>query len=334
MALFYATCPAGLENLAAKLAPEALKRFRLEQVISGGLFFSVPERLPCLPYFQNCYLSLARYEGVTTMTQAVTRLLEDRGTLRQANQTIAAYGFSTFRVMFSEQNAPVAVDAGQRNRLERLIIAAETDRAHPQTELLILTRREGFALVLLRLSRAAGDVPKGALSPSLAALMVGLGRFGSGGIFLDPFAGSGALGKARLALGGAPRVILMDQDADKLASMRRSLRNAPQEKLTIRKGDALTLGDDWPDEPVQELVCDPPWGIFTPLPMPADAFHETLLTQFEKIMAPNGRLVILTADKKSLAAALEKSAFEPNARYDLLVHGKKAAIFAASKQEK
>ena len=336
MALFYATCAAGTEALAARFAADSLKHFGLERRLSGGLIFSAQERSPCLPYFQNCYVSLARYEGVAGMAQALDRVLKDKGMLSQAGRLMASYGFGTFRVMFSEQNNLVGVEADKRVQLERSIQAARVERARPETELLILTRSEGFALALLRLSRPDGrqeHLPKGALSPSLAACMAALGRFGRGGLFLDPFAGSGALGKARLELGGAERVILSDADAEKVRGMRRRFRGVEPDKLSIRQADALSLGGNWREGPVLELVCDPPWGQFEPLPMPAPDFYAGMLDAFGAIMGQGGRLVVLTADKARFAQALEKSAFEPKERYDVLVHGQKAAIFLGVKRD-
>lgn len=336
MALFYATCAAGTEALVARFAADSLKHFRLEQRLPGGLIFSAQDRLPSLPYFQNCYVSLARYEGVAGMAQALERVFKDRATLNQAGRAMAAYGFSTFRVMFSEQNALVGVESDKRALLERSIHGASVERARPETEFLILTRSEGFALALLRLTRPDGrqeHLPKGALSPSLAACMVALGRYGRGGVFLDPFAGSGALGKARLDLGGAERVILSDKDPEKVGMMKRRFRGLGSDKLVIRQADALSLGRDWTEGPVQELVCDPPWGHFEPLPMPATAFYSGMLAAFNAIMAQGGRLVVLTADKAAFSQALDESAFEPKERHDILVNGQKAGIFLGVKRE-
>ena len=124
MALFYATCAAGTEALVARFAADSLKHFRLEQRLSGGVIFSAQNRLPNLPYFQNCYVSLARYEGVAGMPQALERVTKDRAMLNQAGKLMASYGFGSFRVMFSEQNTLVAVDADKRALLERSIHTA------------------------------------------------------------------------------------------------------------------------------------------------------------------------------------------------------------------
>ncbi|HML49313.1 MAG TPA: hypothetical protein PKE04_21450, partial [Clostridia bacterium] len=84
------------------------------------------------------------------MAQALERALKDRAMLNQAGKVMAAYGFSTFRVMFSEQNTLVGVEADKRALLERSIHGGSVERARPETELLILTRSEGFALALIR----------------------------------------------------------------------------------------------------------------------------------------------------------------------------------------
>ena len=82
----------------------------------------------------------------------------------------------------------------------------------------------------------------------------------------------------------------------------------------IRQADALSLDQGWTDGPVQELVCDPPWGLFEPLSMPAAAFYAQMVSAFGSIMAENGRLVVLTADKAQFSQSLEDSAFEARDR--------------------
>ena len=53
MAVFYATCAAGTEALAARFAADSLKHFGVERRGWGGLFFWGQERSACLGYFGN-----------------------------------------------------------------------------------------------------------------------------------------------------------------------------------------------------------------------------------------------------------------------------------------
>ena len=326
MRVFYSTCAAGLEEIAREACSSA-KGFRPIQTLSGGLIYEAHTQNPHMPCFQNTYLLLARYDGVRSVGEGARRASKDGSLMKRAEQAMRVHGFRTFRVMFSERNALASVAPELRASIERGLRGSRVDRVSPETEITVLTRSEGFCLILLRLTRGPNkDSPqKGELSAGIAWCMVRLAFGGPSGVFLDPFAGHGALGTARMKLSGG-KIMLGEIDRNLVAALRKKF---PKERAHISECDALQLSAQYEKGSVTELVTDPPWGIYQDLPMPAEVFYQKMLREFSYVLSRTGRLVVLTADKQRFEAALTANGFYIKKRYDLLVHGKKAALFLA-----
>lgn len=332
---FYSTCAAGLEQIADSLAAATVRSYTSHRVLTGALLYDAAEDLPRLPVFQNTYLVLAEYRANDGMDKAALRVLRDRQALQNAQTAIKTRRFGSFRYMFSDQNKLASVNGGTRAQLEKAVSGARVDRVSPDTELLILRRSEGLILFLLRLTRRDGTektLARGELSPAVASCMAHLCAPEKNGVFCDPFSGHGAIAQARLKMCGVKKMYLSDTDPEMIRAMqqKRALTKPPVE---INLWDALRLSDYIPENSVTELATDPPWGLFSPLPEPAPAFYGKMLAQFSRVLAPGGRFCILTADKPSFeeAAALCASlSFGP--RIDLLVNGKKAALYHGAKE--
>lgn len=332
---FYSTCAAGLESIASGIAASSVRAYASRRVLTGALLYDAAEDLPRLPIFQNTYLVLAEYKANDGMDKAALRVLRDHQALQNAQMAIKTRRFRSFRFMFSDQNKLASVNGGTRAQLEKAIPGARVDRVSPETELLILRRSEGLILFLLRLTKRDGTektLARGELSPAVASAMAYLVSPQPDGVFCDPFSGHGAIAQARLGLCPAKALYLSDTDPEMIAHMlsKKALRR-PHIKIT--QTDAMRLSDHIPAGTVTELAADPPWGLFTPLPEPAPDFYRKMLAQFALVLAPGGRFCVLTADKPSFeeaAADFPGLSFEP--RTDLLVNGKKAALYHGSKK--
>lgn len=327
---FYSTCAAGLEQVADGLASSSINSYTPVRVLTGALLYDAAEDLPRLPLFQNTYLVLAEYRASDGMDKAALRVLRDRQALLNAQTAIKTRRFRSFRYMFSDQNKLASVNGGTRAQLEKAIPGARVDRVSPETELLVLRRSEGLILFLLRLTKREGTektLARGELSPAVASAMAYLAEPTTGGVFADPFSGHGAIAQARLQLGPVKKMYLSDTDPE-MISLMQGKKALCRPNVEIRVWDALRLSAHIPAGSVTELAADPPWGLFSPLPEPAPVFYAKMLAQFSVVLAPDGRLCVLTADKPSFeeaAAGQTELIFEP--RIDLLVNGKKAALY-------
>lgn len=325
MRLFYSTCPAGLEEACRRLAASSVPGFSPKAVRPGALLYSARADLPECPGFSNTYLQIARVDKCGSVTHAAKLFLQDRRALSDAERAMRDYGFETFRAMFSDANRLAGVEKEYREAFERAI-RVKNNRMTPDTELTVLRRSDGCGLLLLRLTHPSHG-KKGELSPAVAACMCQLARPEAGGRFLDPFAGSGALGLARAKLGKAERICLSDVDMDAVNRMQKRL-GSPME---VRRADAMDLIPVYGENAFTEIVTDPPWGLYRPLNDEPSRFCQEMLESLEAVLAPYGRLVVLTALKAELTAAAKKTDLELLERHDILVNGKKAAIFVLRK---
>jgi len=335
MPRYYSTCPAGLEPIVEQMAQEALPGFRLSRLLGGALIYdadTAPSGADSPRCFANSYELLAALPDME-LGKALARLAADRAFTERANEAMARYGFRSFRCMFSQYNQLTSVPAPLRARLERQLTAARLDRLTPDTELLLLRRSEGMTLALLRLTRRPATrqrVGKGELMPELAQAMVFLTGPEARDVFMDPFCGHGALGVER-ARSPYSQIMLFDIDQRMADEARARLRG--RKGTLIERRDALELSGRVESASVTAIVTDPPWGLFEPLPLPAPEFYRRMLEEFARALVPGGRLVLLSADKQELEAAFRAQlSLELTIRHDILVSGKKAAIYRAQKR--
>lgn len=328
MRLFYSTCPAGLEEPCRRLAAKVVPGFSARGVFPGALVYTARTEKPECVGFSNTYLQIARVDKCGAVTHAAKLFLQDRRALMDAERTMKEYGFESFRVMFSDANRLVSVENMYREAFERFI-RVKNNRTTPDTELMVLRRSDGCGLLLMRLTRPQ-HAKKGELSPSVAACMAHLAKPEVGGTFIDPFAGSGALGVARMGLGKSKRIFLSDKDSGTVAKLRKRIPG----RAEIEQLDALKLKERFRMGEFTEIVTDPPWGLFQTLGMDSVYFCREMVENFEYALAPYGTCVVLTAMKNEFESAANKSGLDLTERFDILVNGKKAAIFVLRKPGK
>lgn len=335
MKTYYSTCPAGLEGIVKEMLTERLSGCRVRQLLSGALIYEAAAPAGEMDCLQNTYEVIALRPRCPRFQDALRWAGSDARLVKNADHAMRRAGFQRFRVMFSEANRLTQADARVCGALERGITAARVDRVNPQTELLLLWRSEGMALLLLRLTRRGNTrqaLKKGELSPAIAQCMVFLAHPRSDHVFLDPFSGHGALGAAR-AQSGFREMTLMDIDREMVEATREKLRRTQRGgrgRLLIQQGDALALETLMPAGTVDEIVTDPPWGLYEPLPLPPGTFYPAMLRAFCHTLKKGGRLVLLSADKAQVERALRaQDGLQWTDKKDILVNGKKAAVYLA-----
>lgn len=325
MRTFYSTCPAGLEEPARRLAERVIPGFHARATMPGAVVYTAKVDTPACDGFTNTYLQIARADKCGSIAHAARLFSSDRRALSDTERAMRARGFSSFRAMFSDANRRVAVEKAHREAFERAI-RIPNDRVNPETELVISRRSEGSAMLLLRLTKPAA-AKKGALSPAVASCLAFLAKPEPSGAFLDPFAGSGAVGIARMALGKSQRIFLGDADAEAVKRLKKRIPARAQ----IERLDARNLAERFAPGEFTEIATDPPWGLFQPLETDADAFCRAMAQGFNHVLAPYGTCATLTAMKDEFQRALAGTSLALTERYDILVNGKKAAIFVARK---
>jgi tRNA G10 N-methylase Trm11 len=228
----------------------------------------------------------------------------------------------------------VPCDTRARQALERAVASASGLRLTPRgqcQEFWVIGRRESPVLYFAQ--RLRDEAPamkvKGALSAELSALLVAASEPSPSDVFLDPFAGSGALVQARLSA-PAKSVIYSDlalheHQPDFPAPLGRN------RKVTLLAEDAFEL-PSIKSGSVDVIVTDPPWGEHDQEIGNYGKFAEQTATSFTRVLNPKfGRAVVLVnrRNEEILTKALVASGLGIYDMTQILVNGHPATAIRA-----
>ena len=154
-------------------------------------------------------------------------------------------------------------------------------------------------------------------------------------VFLDPFCGYGGIALERALAAPYRFVFASDDEPEKIAAVKTALYGPGFEKRrrTIFPKVRDVLDSNAFDEGfVTAIATDPPWGLYEG--GPGEAAARELLRGFfseaARVLAPGGRLVVLTARGTGVDPwrELAQPCFAQRERYDVLVSGKKASALS------
>lgn len=226
-------------------------------------------------------------------------------------------------------DAQRAVEQALRTRLPRLRLVDDDADAE-----FWLTVVGTTALLGLRLSSAAMrghsypfiSLPA-SLKPSVARAMAMLSRPRERDRVLDPFCGAGTLLLERAAVG--PFGALAGGDIDReVVSTAAANSGAARLPVALEQWDALAL--PLPEHCVDVVLTNPPFGKRVAIPGDApDPFYRRFLREIRRVLAPDGRLVVLTSQTDAFQRALRglTPTFTIRRRVPVVVRGERATIF-------
>lgn len=233
-----------------------------------------------------------------------------------------------FRIMAHVNGKLEGIPARARAGLEKAIGRATRTSVQARgdgDEYWLVERRDATVKYLAwRIPRQRRDKPaRGNLSPELSYLLITASNPANNDVFLDPFAGSGALPLARAAL-PARQIIASDIDGgfELLSS------GAPKIAKYRRDFFGATAFDDLR---ANVIVTDPPWGEHDEVP---DGFLGELAHRFRALLSADqgARLVVLMTRSLTaeLASALRQAGFSGVRSIDILVNGHPASVILAA----
>lgn len=284
-----------------------------------------------LGYLKNAY----RVIGSVPRRGALQRSLDEIG--RRVPGWQLPGGKGPFRVMFSEDGQLASVPQRGRARIEEAVARRTRGRVERRggrgEEYWILTRRDlDEVLFTTRINLAkAPKAAAGALRPDLAQLLVGAAGRHPDDVFLDPFGGSGALLSARLT-SRVERAIYSDLKYGSRSgpTVEPRLERAPH--VTLLSEDARTL-PSVDDGSVDVIVTDPPWGEYETLTDAFGDFIADVLACFERVLVPEGRLVLLTS-RRLVGTTLgewKRRRLVVDSTHDVLVNGHPATVIVGGR---
>jgi tRNA (guanine6-N2)-methyltransferase len=317
----------------------------LLDVRPGLIIYSSSEstkRIETLRFVRNTFLLLRRLKpsGIISCEKALKELVRDERT------AAALLGYTprlrgSFRLIIAEGSRLVSAGKSSLAAVEQLICETTGLRVHrsrPDHQFWLHLRSDGLVLFSLRVTRhksAEQTLAKGELRPEIVDILCRLSDPQKDELFLDPFAGSGAIPIARATNFPCCTVLANDADPRTAEQLKAKVSRAKlQQHIIVRRVDALEMRR-YQDGCIDKIVTDPPWGIFRDLPLPPREFFERMLTEFCRVLNPGGKLVILLAREHPLGHVIDSAALPLRVRTkrDILLSGKKASVYELTKQE-
>ncbi|TCO40939.1 putative RNA methylase family UPF0020 [Kribbella antiqua] len=290
---YFAQFRAGLGELVIDALRRDLRSVKVVSSDGSSLIFDAgtdPSTIGNLGYLKNAFSVLGM----------IRRCSAQRAAEQFAEQVLSTpmlrrQGRTSFRTMVSVDGRLLGLPRPAKTRLESAIAKATGARPSPRgggVEYWLIGRRDVESMLFCqRLTTGIKPGAAGSLGADLAMLLVMASDPRPDDVFLDPFAGSGSIVRARMALpygratysdlaAGAPYLQVP-------SAIRRRAR------VTVLAEDALEL-PSISSGSVSSIVTDPPWGEYDRLDVDFAAFARRMMASFDRVLQPRrGRLVLL-----------------------------------------
>ncbi|WBQ02593.1 hypothetical protein [Kribbella sp. CA-293567] len=334
---YFAQFRAGLAELVLDSLRRDLTKVTVVSSDDSSLLFdtgSSPSKVGQLGYLKNAFSVLG-----TVPRSSLQRAAEQFADQILSTAVLRGLGrMSAFRTMVSVDGKLVGLPRPVKDRFESAIARATGARVSPRgggAEFWLIGRRDLKSMLLCqRLTAGVKAGAAGSLGADLATLLVKASAPRADDVFLDPFAGSGSIVRARIALPFA-RAIYSDLDVGEP-----NLQVPPEirrdKRVKVLAEDALVL-PSVPTGSVSSIVTDPPWGEYDELDTDFATFAERMLAGFDRVLDPRrGRVVLLLSRR----AAAVTAGLWPGANlrltrsHDLLVNGHPASAQIGGRPER
>lgn len=319
--------PAGLVELVEEVVQDELTGVRFLYRDDSALLFETRDRIRSakdVQYAKNVFLVHAETKR-RVLSSSLLALADAVPSLR-GNKS------QGFRLMYHVDGQLVSPEPRAARALQAAVARSSGLQLMPRgqcQEYWVIGRRESSAFYFVeRLpSPDQSKRARGSLSTELAALLVAASQPRADDVFLDPFAGTGALVRARLRT-SARSVIYNDVELD---SYRQSFPPTTDRVVRFLGEDALRL-PSVESGVVDVIVTDPPWGEFDgSMPDPREFFGQMADT-FTRVLKPNLNRVVVLVNRRNeevLSDALVASSMKITDSFRLLVNGHPASAIRA-----
>jgi tRNA (guanine6-N2)-methyltransferase len=165
------------------------------------------------------------------------------------------------------------------------------------------------------------------LRPTVAAAMARLGEIKSGQVVIDPMCGAGTILAEVFELGRQDNirhglVLGGDIEISALRAANPNLRPLGQAALFRWEATRLPLAD----RSVDRILCNPPFGKQLASPEIIPGLYRRLLLEWQRVLRPRGRAVVLVSDFAAIKRAAEEVRWRAGETVRLQVLGQRAVM--------
>lgn len=164
------------------------------------------------------------------------------------------------------------------------------------------------------------------LRPSVAAAMARLAGAGPGDVVLDPMCGAGTILAEHLDLSRRRRLAnpILGGDLDRQAVEASGFNLRKLGPTHLARWDARRL--PLPDASVDRIVSNPPFGVQLSDPESVGPLYDKAVAEFDRVLRPGGRVVLLAADAVKLRSAVAAVGWRSHKQLRLRVLGQSATL--------
>ena len=278
---------------------------------------AAPDAIRKIKYFKNSFVVLDEQSAAN---------LEELAARANVKNIKAPPLARSFGLVFSDANELKSADGAVKARLiDR--IQKQTGLAYrsglADVEFWLMLRSDKAGYLLQRITKTHRQVlAAGELEAHVAIMLARASDPKPGQIFIDPFAGRGAIPLARAKIAKYRGIFAMDDDSGAINALRskvRAIRNGRiQKSFFVKKGDFFK--NAFHKYYADAIATDPPWGLYRKVD---DNFYAAMMTEFGRLMKPGGRLVVLVAREIDLPPSPRLCFVES---FPVLIHGEKATV--------
>jgi tRNA G10 N-methylase Trm11 len=340
MNTYFSTFISGTSEIVSDLLKSKLDKVNIKVLLDGLVVFETDlpiSEVTNLRFLNNVFVLVKENKDIK-LINFVNEIVFDIDIQKHLKDYVSKQ-LRTFRVVYSKQNQITSLDKPLTQRLEGFIglgTRLKVDKVKPDIEFWILERSERNIFFGIRITKKLDTklvLEQGELRPELTNILCELSEPKDADVFLDPFAGSGAIPIERIAIGKYKKLFASENNKviyQKLAQKVKSLGL----NIIVGKWNATKLGA-LANESVDKIVTDPPWGEFDKN-INIGSLYEEFLNEAHRILKKDGILIVLTSQKELIEQILIKlkGKLKLERKFDILVSGKKAGIYKLIKDIK
>ncbi len=287
-----------------------------------------------LKYFNNSYILLSKFkcDSFEKFVEKVILFCRQNGDGIWKILIGVSDKRMTYRLMFYDRNVPAPVSGQQLEQAEKYISRRElVNRTNADLEISAMFRDKGWGFLGVRITKHP-DYKKilkpGELRPEVAEILCRLSGPGSGDVFLDPFAGYGAIIAVRKLMSYSS-ILCADADIAKVQQLKK--RFGRDKDIIIKQANATDMA--WvKDNSVDKIVTDPPWGNFDRL-IKVEELYPRVMRELSRVLEDNGVVIVLTARQLWEKVNKQQQLFDVDKRWDVLISGRQASIYKMRKKK-
>ncbi len=332
---YISTVISGCENIITDFLRTDIADIKILKTLNSLILYETKTDMDSicnLKYLNNTFVVLKTFDNLSgTDTYVINKMISD--TLSDyKNINLPNRKINVFKIFTSYESNLVSPSGHTLSQLIDKIKQSTKSKFNPvgaDTEFWFMARSENIGFFALRITKNKKKLSPGELRPEIAYILCRLSKPNENDVFCDPFCGSGAIPLERSRIAGYRGIFALDINPDLISTLKsktKKIKNAKFNKSFFIKCQDF-LQNSFDDNFLDVIVTDPPWGYFQNI---SNDFYDLIMAQFARIIKPNGRLVLLTAQKDKMKNI--PVTFKLATQYDILLSGQKAGIFVFTKK--